>query len=415
MTPRTWKPALAGIVVLSCLLSHSAAAATTYRLLHSFGGPTDGSVPSGAPLLDEKGNIYGLTGGGGTGQCSGGGCGTAFELGPRSGGWEESIIHSFSGGSDGAFPEGRLALDAAGNLFGTVNGDIRPDVGGVFELVHASGGWTNNVLYTDISGPGVILGSRGNVYGSMASTQHEYGTVGELSLNSGIWTYTDLYSFCPERSCTNGFGDLPAPPVWDAEGNLFGTTTEGGLYLSGCYGGNGCGVVFEMTPNGNGTWAYHVVHSFGSYTDDGQTPYGGLVTDGAGNFYGTTEYGGAAGNGTVYKLAYANGGWKETIIYDFPDWHIGALPNTTLILDSAGNLYGASGGGVNTCSGYTCGVVFKLTPQATGGWKYSVLHRFSGPDGEFPWGVTVNSKGDIFGTTFAGGTYNAGVAFEIIP
>jgi uncharacterized repeat protein (TIGR03803 family) len=174
-------------------------------------------------------------------------------------------------------------------------------------------------------------------------------------------------------------------------------------------------VIFEMTPNGDGTWTYHVLHRFASYPTDGQTPYGGLVMDASGNFYGTTEFGGSKGNGTVFKLAFTHGHWKKTVVYDFPDWHNGALPNSTLVLDKAGNLYGIGGGGNQGCGPYTCGVVFKLTPQKTGKWKYSAVHKFTGPDGNFPIGVIVDGKGNIFGTTSNGGTYNAGVAFEITP
>jgi hypothetical protein len=102
------------------------------------------------------------------------------------------------------------------------------------------------------------------------------------------------------------------------------------------------------------------------------------------------------------------------VLYDFPNCANGCAPGGTLVFDKAGNLYGAGGGGSVSC-GYTCGVVFKLTPQAGGKWKYSVVHKFNGNDGAFPWGVIVDGKGNLFGATENGGTYNSGVAFEITP
>jgi uncharacterized repeat protein (TIGR03803 family) len=207
----------------------------------------------------------------------------------------------------------------------------------------------------------------------------------------------------------------PAPPIWDGKGNLFGATTDGGIRQPACWTGDGCGVIFEMTPNRNGTWTYHILHRFASYPADGETPYGGLVMDASGNFYGSTELGGSKGNGTVFKFAFTNGHWKKTVLYDFPNCAEGCAPDSTLVLDKAGNLYRVEGGGNPGCGPYTCGVIFKLTPQRNGKWTYSIVHKFSGPDGNFPIGVIVDDKGNLFGTTESGGTHNSGVAFEITP
>ena len=180
-----------------------------------------------------------------------------------------------------------------------------------------------------------------------------------------------------------------------------------------CWTAFGCGVIFKMTRNGNGTWTYDILHHFASSPTDGQSPYGGLVMDSSGNLYGTTEYGGIYNQGTIFKFGFVNGRWKKTVLYNFPDWRIGALPNSTLVFDNAGNLYGVAGGGNNGCGPYTCGVVFRLAPLPNGCWKYNVIHKFSGPDGNFPIGIAVDDRGHLFGTTEAGGTYNSGVAFEI--
>jgi uncharacterized repeat protein (TIGR03803 family) len=170
-----------------------------------------------------------------------------------------------------------------------------------------------------------------------------------------------------------------------------------------------------MTPNGNGAWAYHVLHRFGSFKKDGLFPWGGLVVDKSGNAYGTTIAGGPHAFGTVFKLTpTSGGGWKQTLLYGFPDLNLGAHPWGNLVFDKAGNLYGVANGG-SACGSYFCGEVFKLTPQTSGKWKYSVVHAFKGPDGAYPYGVVIDKKGNLFGTAWGGGTYDHGVVFEITP
>jgi uncharacterized repeat protein (TIGR03803 family) len=394
-------PKVLAVVALFAALTSSAWGGAKYKVLHSFGGGKDGpALPSGPLLLDANGNLYGNT------------YGLTFELMPQvNGKWNEVILHAFEGGGDGSRPYGGLILGNAGNLYGTVAGDPPIDAWGVFELRQGAHGWSNTIVYSGNAGPGVVPDKLGNLYGEMGRGQYKYGAIAELSPNSDGWTYTPLYSFCVFQC---GYSPS-APPIWDGKGNLFGTTTDGGIAQPACWTAFGCGIIFEMTPNGDGTWTYHILHRFASYATDGQTPYGSLVMDASGNFYGTTEFGGSKGNGTVFKLAFTAGHWKKTVVYDFPNWHDGALPNSTLVLDKAGNLYGIGGGGNQGCGPYTCGVVFKLTPQKKGPWIYGAVHKFSGPDGNFPIGVIVDGKGNIFGTTSAGGTYNFGVAFEITP
>jgi hypothetical protein len=203
---------------------------------------------------------------------------------------------------------------------------------------------------------------------------------------------------------------------------MFGTTTEGGIRYPQCHSTTaGCGVIYEMTPNGDGTWTYHVLHRFASFKNDGETPYSGLVMDKAGNFYGATWFGGSHesggwGQGTVYKLVYTGGKWKETVLYDFPDCAYGCRVEGTLGLDKAGNLYGTASGGNGNC-GYECGVVFKLAPQKNGKWKYRVLYNFTPAGGGLQpfYGVIVDDKGHLFGVTSNFGKYGGGTAFEIIP
>ena len=402
------------ITALLAFLPMPAHGGAKYKVLHAFGDGTDGSGPFGPLILDGRGNLYGVTGTGGTGQCSDYGCGTVYELTPTAGGtWKESILHNFQAGSDGAFPYGGLAFDAVGSLYGTLQGDNGLGGSGVFRQGFVAGGWTNSLIYTQGAGPGLLIDGLGNLYGEMGPGQEQGGAIGELSPGLGEWNYTQLYSF----NGTDGLAP-PTPPIWDAKGNMFGTTAAGGIRASPCQTISGCGVVYEMIPDGDGTWSYHVLHRFASFKNDGQTPYGGLVMDSAGNFYGSTAGGGREGQGTIFQLEYVGGKWRETILYDFPSCAHGCGPNGTLALDKQGNLYGtASGGGTGKCGPYTCGVAFELSPQENGKWKYAVLYNFtaeSGGYGDF-YGVILDGKGNLFGVTSAFGKYGGGTAFEITP
>jgi len=259
-----------------------------------------------------------------------------------------------------------------------------------------------------------VLDRAGNVYGNIGPGQENLGAVGELSY--GSWAYSQLYSFCGQNSCPQGGGE-PAPPIWDKNGNLWGVTTYGGISQKPCATDEGCGVVFEMTPDGDGTWTYNVIHQFASSSSDGQLPEGGLVADAAGNFYGATEVGGAYNHGTIFKLSFAGTQWVETILYDFPNCVQACFPVGTMAIDKAGNLYGTTLGGVfnQTCGGFTCGEVFEMASQGNGRYKFTVLHKFVGTDGDIPLGVILDGKGNLFGTTKDGGTYGAGTAFQLTP
>jgi uncharacterized repeat protein (TIGR03803 family) len=406
------------VVATAVALVPVARGATKYKVLHNFGSGSDGTFPSGPLLLGKKGSLFGVTYDGGTGSCSDYGCGVLFMLAPQADGkWSEAVLHDFAGGSDGASPDGGLIFDGAGNLYGTLGGDGSVDVAGVFELSRGDGGWSNTVLYSDNSGPGLVWDKLGNLYGEIGPGDYFHvGAIGELLAGSKGWAYAQLYSFCSQDHCDDGYGP-PAPPIWDDHGNLYGTTSDGGVSHPKCGTSSGCGVVFKMTPNGDSTWTYDILHRFASFATDGQTPSGGLVMDGSGNLYGDTLDGGSHGNGTIFRFApAAGGGWKQTVLYDFPSCADGCLPTGTLVFDKDGNLYGAAGGGIPDCAGFTCGVVFKLTSQKNGKWSYSVLHKFTLKDGAFPQGVTLDERGNIFGTTLNGGAHNdAGVAFEITP
>lgn len=379
----------------------SGSAATKYKILHNFGSGTDGAGTSGSPALDAEGRVYVESGSGGTGKCSWYGCGAVFRLTRRAdGSWSEKILHNFAGGSDGADPEGGLVLDAAGNVYGSLFGDLGLATSGVFELSRGAGGWTNAVIY-DNGGSCLVLDDLGNLYGCIPP-----GGIGELSPGSDGWVYTDL----SDQTSAN------APLTWDSKGNLYGTTLYGGNDPPWCPSGLGCGTAFQLAPNGDGTWTYHLLYDFAATKTDGAFPYAGLTVDASGTAYGVTWTGGKYGNGTFFKLTPTKSGlWKETILYQFPNCNDGCGPDATLVFDKAGNLYGKGPGGNGGCGGYTCGVIFKFTPQTNGKWKYSVIHKFNGADGAWPYGVVLDGKGNIFGTTMGGGKYNGGTAFEITP
>ena len=220
--------------------------------------------------------------------------------------------------------------------------------------------------------------------------------------------------------------DRSPPPelTLDSAGNLYGTTSEGGLYGAG----NGFGVVFKLSPNSNGTWTQSVLYTFNG-TTDGSGPRGSVIFDAAGNLYGTTATGGAGncgyGCGVAFKLTpTASGPWNESVLYSFLANGDAAFPLADLTFDAAGNLYGTSSGGGTASNIFCiegCGTVFKLTPSA-GTWNETVLYNFQGPttDGAAPnAGIIFDAAGNIYGTTSVGGIngysyLNGGTVFKLI-
>ncbi len=376
---------------------------------------------------DAASNRRGTTNEGGTYYS-----GTVFELTPEaSGNWTEKVLgHVGRSPSPTGFVDenGALISDAAGNLYGTTEYGGTYGCGVAFELTPESGGsWTEKVLHsfgdsTDGISPsqaGLIFDAAGNLYGT---TSNKQGTVFELTpTKDGGWTEKILHSF-------NGTdGGFPfAGLTIDAAGNLYGTTYEGGTYNSG--------TVFELTPTKGGGWTEKVLHSFGNGAD-GAVPYAGLTIDAAGNLYGTTLAGGIHHVGTVFELTPTKGeGWTEKVLHSFGNGADGAFPRAGLIFDSAGNLYGTTsqGGAYNSCMPTiprnnisTCGTVFELTPKAGGRWTERVLYSFNhnGTDGYDPLaGLIFAAAGNLYGTTSMGGSENGrgcflgcGTVFELTP
>ena len=386
-------------------LVSSAWAAPKYKVLHAFGKGTDGAGLWSSVVMGPRGDLFGTTSGGGDPQCE---CGVVFEITPRSdGSWSEKVLHRFHG-TDGAAVFGGIILDSQGNLYGTTAGGGTAHYGTVFELSPHTRGWKETLLYSFPQPPtshgccpkaAPVLDAAGNLYGTAG-----YPFVLRHGVNG--WSETALHIFCKNNDGCEPWAGL----IWDRAGNLYGTTQHGGNNYKQC---GGCGTVYELQHLSDGTWRESIIHNFGvSHNDGGFPSNGALVFDHSGNLYGTTS----AGTGLVYKLVRdKNGRWRESIVHRFPGGTEGDHPNGGVVFDKSGNLYGTTFyGGDAQCQ---CGLIYQLSPQAGGQWKYTVLYRFTGfVDGANPAGnLVVDAQGNIYGGTVGGSPYGGGVAFEITP
>jgi uncharacterized repeat protein (TIGR03803 family) len=300
------------------------------KILHSFSDNNiDGWGPAASLVIDSAGDLYGTTayGGANTNDCAGTSCGTIFRLKRgKNGQWTEKVLHSFNNnGKDGFRPWSGLTIDASGNLYG----------------VTAAGG-THPCSY----GGGC-------------------GTVFELSSGTNDrWTETVLHSF----NGNDGANPI-SNVILDAAGRLYGTTYYGGEV--GCDPPYGCGTVFELTPGEKGKWTERVLRSFYKV----RFPIGGVIFDAAGNLYGTSAIGGRYKNGGgcgtvgcgggIFELSPgANGRWTATSLHSFGKNGDGVEPTGSLALDAHGNLFGATvfGGDTGCNPPYGCGTVFEITP-----------------------------------------------------
>ncbi len=351
--------------------------AASEKVLYAFHG-TDGCGPTSV-IVGPDGALYGTTVAAGASTCAGDvDSGAVFQLTLGSDGkWSETVLHYFTG-SDGWGPDGPLVADKAGNLYGT----------------------------TTYGGPNGCSG-----LGCGVAFELERGS-------NGKWTFSVLHQFFQVA----GDGAQPyAGMIFDSKGNLYGTTSHGGN-TSACEGG--CGVVFELSPAGKGKWKETVLHTFQG--KDGYEPLGPITFDSSGNLYGTTEWGGVYGSGTVFELRQQNGTWGEEVLHAFEgDTGGGDLPAYGLIFDASGNLYSATPfGGTEGMQGW--GTAFTLTPTKGGKWKETILHRFNRAKfggGYVSSGLVLDKSGDLFGTTNWGGKYacpgsgglGCGVVFKLTP
>ena len=381
-----------------------------------------------------------------------------------------TVLHSFTGRADGGGPQAGLAMDTAGNFYGTAAFGGSHESGTVFKLKQSGSGWVFTPLYAfqgipDGDEPGaVIVGPDGSLYGTTVGGGNSgcrfigCGTVFNLKPPVhpspsvlASWTESVLYRFTGGTDAANPNPDKLAV---DQAGNLYGTTHAYGTY--------GRGSVFKLTL-ASGMWTESLLYSF-TGGSDGAGPVAGVIFDRAGNLYGTTVEGGTYGYGTVYELMSSGSGWAEHVLYSFQGGSDGEYPQGGLLFDTFGKIYGTTEGtyqypgtafmltpsdygwiqtvlhgftggdganpgdalimganadlyGTTTQGGSIgVGVVFELAASG-GGWTYTVLHDFSGNgDGGFPYGdLVVDANGVLYGTTSEGGTHGQGVVFEITP
>jgi uncharacterized repeat protein (TIGR03803 family) len=333
-------------------LSPTSAGGWKFTDLHKFTGGADGELIYGGLALDASGNIYGTALRGGKY-----GFGDVFELSPVSGGgWKFSVLYSFQNTNDGANPSQGVTLDSSGNLFGVSNTTV-------FELSPVTGhGWKYKVLHVlrGLQFPmNVTLDPSGNIFGvtadggiTNANCLNGCGTAFELTQVAGIWKYTLLYAFTGNADGAMPLGSL----TLDALGNLYGVSGLGGNIDSCPYG---CGTIFELTPSGS-AWSETVLLAF-DYTD-GEQPHGQLVFDASGNLYGTTEFDSASNCacGVAYELTPGSGGsWTQTVLHVFAGGSDGSFPYAGLVSDGSGHFYGTTESGGNTTE---TGTVFEVTP-----------------------------------------------------
>lgn len=363
-------------------LATGIAAAQNLSLLYNFKGQDDGGRPYGGLILDSSGNLYGTTSVGGTYNH-----GTVFELVNTSGAYSEKVLYSFTNlNGDGAQPQAGLLMDSSGDLYGTTFQGGSYGYGTVFELVDSSGSYTEKVLYNfagqgDGAWPtaGLITDSSGNLYGTTTGGGVSgWGTVFELVNSAGSYSEHLLYSFKGP-----GDGGWPyAGVIMDSSGNLYGTTYYGGA--GGLYGS---GVVFELV-NSSGVFSERVLYSFANSNGDGTNPAGGLVRDSLGNLYGTTYSGGGNYSGTVFELVNSSGLFSEKVLYSFG---FTGYPYAGLIMDSSGNLYGTT----------TQGTVFELKNSSG---NYSETGLVSSCLGGSYGSLIMDASGNLYGTTQGNGS-----------
>jgi uncharacterized repeat protein (TIGR03803 family) len=340
-------------------------------------------------VVDRDGEIFGATEAGGKQNCPGifgsKGCGTIYRLARAAKGWRKTTLYSFSGNSDGANPAEGLSLDGRGDLYGnaTCGGQSRCK------------GLPSGVVFA------LYRGVR------------------------DVWTESVLYTFGTHRD--DGFGPIGGL-VSDAYGNLYGTTLLGGPKG---YGGPGTVFALKPPGVPGGRWHEAILHAFTGAPKDGGTPEAGLAIDAAGNLYGTTYWGGdpfcpasdGDGCGVVFEVTPSLGGGRgtERILHTFEGVPDGSFPQAPLAFDALGHLFGTSqfGGDPKCDLGYGCGTVFRLVPRRDG-WHETVVHAFKvhARGGEGPAsGITFDPLGNLYGTTMYGGRDKStgfGTVFELL-
>ncbi len=368
------------VLATAALCLPAPAAPPIEKLLHNFGTRSTGASPSAGLIRDSAGNLYGTAFTGGLFNY-----GVVFKL-DASG--HQTVLHNFTGGADGGNPNATLIRDSAGNLYGTTAYGGASAAGVVFKL---DSGGNLTVLHSftggaDGSAPqGVTLDAAGNLYGIAAGGgAFKLGVVYRLD-PAGNETVLHSFSGNPDGE------DAEGPLVRDSAGNLYGATAKGGA--------NNCGILFKLDATGVET----VLHTF-TGAKDGRAPISSPVLDSAGNLYGTTSQGGGKTNaGVVYKMSAAG---QFTTLYSFPVAAQG-YPSAGVVLDAAGNLYGATGGTYPAMAG----IVYKLSPSGQETTLYAFTGGVDGADAISA--LILDPSGNVYGTTNKGGPGSVGTVYEV--
>lgn len=384
--------------LILCVVAAPRAKAQTFTVIHNFTGGSDGANPLGGFFIVGE-YLYGTASSGGSS-----GLGVAFRVSTTG---QETVLHEFTGGADGASPQGRLVMDRNGNFYGTTVAGGVSNAGTVFKVTRKG---VETVLYSFSGHPdgakpvaGLAIDRAGNLYGTTtAGGSSGNGTVFKLAIPTvagGEWTEEVLYSFG-----TGSDGAIPIAGVaLDASGNLYGTTSAGGTH--------GDGTVFELSPSASG-WTESILHHF-ELNSDGGVPYAGLLLDGNNTLFGATTEGGAGGQnggGTVFELTNSSGTWTFDVLYDLSGWGISGSYRNLLFVNN--KIYATT-----HCDGPDgAGTVYELTHSGTT-WTYDQLYVFTGgSDGLFSISNLVADRtGNLYGVTLEGGADGYGVVFKVTP
>ncbi len=399
------------ILLAPALILSRPARAQTYTVIYNFTSGQDGAYPEAGLTMDRAGNLYGTAYEGGSSNR-----GTVYKLAGHGTGWVFSPLYNFTGRADGADPIARVVFGPNGTLYGTTEFGGRncgEGCGAVFNLRPPATlcktvlcPWTETVIYSfagsgDGANPGygeLTFDQAGDIYGTTYfGGNNAQGVVYKLTSSNGSWTESAIHTFSGASDGENPYSSV----VFDASGNLYGTTFAGGAH--------GYGTVFQLTPSGSG-WTENTLYAFQSSTDGGK-PFGGIVFDSTGNLYGATSSAGSGNGGTAYELT-ADDNWAFSLLYSFTG--SAYLPGAydSLTMDPAGNLYGTTA----KDGAHGLGSVFKLT-RSNGGWTETDLYEFaSGSGGSIPYGnVLIDASGNLYGTASMGGASGYGVIWEITP
>ncbi|HSY13630.1 MAG TPA: choice-of-anchor tandem repeat GloVer-containing protein [Verrucomicrobiae bacterium] len=397
------------LLMLLVLLSTQLSQAQSYTVIHNFAGQ-DGAYPFTGLTIDSTGRLYGTTFAGGNNRY-----GTVFSLA----GSTLTTLYNFADGTDGAGPIARVTFGPDGALYGSTS------AGGAGTCLAANGYRGCGTVYklSPPRGPqpglpawnATILFRFNETNGAYPQGQLTFDSSGNIlgtAVNGGSWGWGLIYELSPSnggwsqnilyQARNDGDGQYPWGGITlDRSGNLYGVFTGGGP--------SGWGAVYKLERSGSG-WEESTLHGFSFHGDDGAAPQSGLVMDNSGNLYGATVHM-SNGGGTAYELNPSGGGWNYDFVYGFSGG-IDLGPYDNLVMDAAGNLYGTT----FADGRYGYGNVFKLT-RTSGGWSYQSLHDFTGgSDGGSPMCQLVfDASGNIYGTASAGGQYHYGVIFKITP